>query len=123
MKTAFPTLLAILLLAGDRASAVENAVEVGLVRWGRDLDASLAQSSETGRPVFLLFQELVRIEPIVITLSIDQITMIAFFGYLTFSYYQYPVCSLNGRESMCNNNGCSTIHHTGNGGLNKLLSF
>ena len=35
-----------------------NPVEVGLVRWGRDLDAALKRSAETGRPVLVLFQEI-----------------------------------------------------------------
>lgn len=34
-----------------------NPVEVGYVGWGRDLNAALATSKESGRPVFLLFQE------------------------------------------------------------------
>ncbi len=32
--------------------------ELGRVHWGRDLDAALAASAETGKPVFLLFQEI-----------------------------------------------------------------
>ena len=39
------------------AAPAENPVEVGAVRWSRDLDGALAKSRETGRPVFLLFQE------------------------------------------------------------------
>lgn len=35
----------------------DNPVEVGHVRWGRDLDAAYAQSAETGKPVLVLFQE------------------------------------------------------------------
>ena len=34
-----------------------NPIEVGDVRWGRDLDAALANSAETGKPVLVLFQE------------------------------------------------------------------
>lgn len=33
------------------------ALETGLVKWGRDLDAALAQSEATGKPVLVLFQE------------------------------------------------------------------
>jgi len=33
-------------------------VEAGKVAWGRDLDASLASSRQTGKPVFALFQEI-----------------------------------------------------------------
>jgi hypothetical protein len=36
---------------------VENPVEVGAVRWGRDLAAAQQASGETGKPVLLLFQE------------------------------------------------------------------
>jgi hypothetical protein len=43
--------------AERQASTTANAVEVGTVRWGRDLDTALATSKSTGKPVFLLFQE------------------------------------------------------------------
>ena len=42
-------------LSADDRSA--NPVEVGKVAWGRDLDAALAESEESGKPVLLLFQE------------------------------------------------------------------
>jgi len=32
-------------------------VEVGEVNWGRDLNASLKSSGESGRPVLIFFQE------------------------------------------------------------------
>ncbi|MFT5107646.1 MAG: hypothetical protein ACI9UA_003280 [Pseudoalteromonas tetraodonis] len=32
-------------------------IEIGKVKWGRDLDAALAKSKKTGRPIFILFQE------------------------------------------------------------------
>jgi hypothetical protein len=35
-----------------------NPVEVGDVRWGRDFDAALERSSEDGKPVLVLFQEI-----------------------------------------------------------------
>jgi hypothetical protein len=35
-----------------------NPVEVGDVRWGRDFDAALRRSSEEGKPVLVLFQEI-----------------------------------------------------------------
>ena len=50
-------LAALLLLAVPHAGAEENPIETGLVEWSHDLDAALAASAETGRPVFLLFQE------------------------------------------------------------------
>lgn len=34
-----------------------SPIEIGKVEWGRDLDVALATSKETGKPVFLLFQE------------------------------------------------------------------
>lgn len=39
------------------AEATENPIEVGSVHWGRDLDAALDKSHQSGRPVFVLFQE------------------------------------------------------------------
>jgi hypothetical protein len=46
----------IIIIAPDN-EAKENLVEVGLVKWGRDLDGALKTSAETGRPVLVLFQE------------------------------------------------------------------
>ena len=37
---------------------VDQPVEIGHVRWGRDLDAALAASKQSGKPVLLLFQEI-----------------------------------------------------------------
>jgi hypothetical protein len=33
-------------------------IEAGKVNWGRDLDAALASSQQTGKPLFALFQEI-----------------------------------------------------------------
>ncbi|MCW0219188.1 MAG: thioredoxin family protein [Prosthecobacter sp.] len=41
--------------ASDTPSA--NPIEVGRVSWGRDVDVGLAEAKATGKPVFLLFQE------------------------------------------------------------------
>ncbi len=38
-------------------SPPDQPVEVGLVHWQRDFKAALAHSADTGKPVFLLFQE------------------------------------------------------------------
>jgi len=38
-------------------NAKENPIEVGSVHWGRDLETALKLSDATGRPVFVLFQE------------------------------------------------------------------
>lgn len=39
------------------AFASDNPIEVGAVDWGRDLEQAYKISGETGRPVFVLFQE------------------------------------------------------------------
>ncbi|MEM8954960.1 MAG: thioredoxin family protein, partial [Verrucomicrobiota bacterium] len=39
-------------------AAEKNPIEAGTVTWSRDLDAAFAKSKETGKPVFLLFQEI-----------------------------------------------------------------
>ena len=48
-------LLSLLLLAGCQASG--GPVEIGTVKWSRDLDKSLASSKKSGKSVFILFQE------------------------------------------------------------------
>ncbi len=35
----------------------DNVVEKGAVNWSNDLDAAKKLSAKTGRPIFLLFQE------------------------------------------------------------------
>lgn len=50
-------ILAALLISAQALAANENPIEVGSVTWGRDLDQALKLSGETGRPVFVLFQE------------------------------------------------------------------
>ncbi len=35
----------------------DEPVELGKVRWQRDLEAAKAKSAETGKPIFVLFQE------------------------------------------------------------------
>lgn len=37
--------------------SIQNPVEVGDVRWGRDFNAALQKSAKTGKPVLVLFQE------------------------------------------------------------------
>jgi hypothetical protein len=37
---------------------IENPIEVGDVRWGRDFDAALEGSAKTGKPILVLFQEI-----------------------------------------------------------------
>ena len=39
------------------AEGNKNPIEVGDVRWGRDLDAALMNSASSGKPVLVLFQE------------------------------------------------------------------
>jgi len=50
-------ILAVVLLLPYGLAANEKPIEIGSVNWGRDLDKALRLSGETGRPVFLLFQE------------------------------------------------------------------
>jgi len=38
--------------------AASNPIEAGTITWGRDLDAALAASKSTGKPIFALFQEI-----------------------------------------------------------------
>jgi len=40
------------------AGAVDGPIELGRVRWGRDVDAGFARARQTGQPVLLLFQEI-----------------------------------------------------------------
>ncbi|MEM7146351.1 MAG: VPGUxxT family thioredoxin-like (seleno)protein, type 2 [Verrucomicrobiota bacterium] len=62
MSTPRPTIitlaLAALTLSSPATRANPNPVEAGTVTWSRDLDAAFAQSKKTGKPVFLLFQEI-----------------------------------------------------------------
>ncbi|HEY1048175.1 MAG TPA: VPGUxxT family thioredoxin-like (seleno)protein, type 2 [Prosthecobacter sp.] len=39
-------------------NATSSPIEAGTVTWGRDLDAALALSRQSGKPVFALFQEI-----------------------------------------------------------------
>lgn len=57
MNWRFPLILMCLPLATHAQSNPNQPVEVGTITWGRDLEAALDQSRETGKPVFLLFQE------------------------------------------------------------------
>ncbi|MDF1712176.1 MAG: hypothetical protein P1U90_08045 [Akkermansiaceae bacterium] len=49
-------LLFLLFTTGCQAEP-SQAVELGTVKWSRDLDATLAASKKSGKPVLLLFQE------------------------------------------------------------------
>lgn len=37
--------------------APQQPVEIGLVPWGRDLEAAQKESADSGKPILLLFQE------------------------------------------------------------------
>jgi Thioredoxin-like len=50
-------ILAVVLMLPYGLNANETPIEIGSVKWGHDLDKALRLSGETGRPVFLLFQE------------------------------------------------------------------
>lgn len=55
---ALATTASALFIAGCEPDAkAANPVEIGTVRWGRDLEVALASSAATGKPVLLLFQE------------------------------------------------------------------
>ncbi len=43
---------------GAQTAAVNREPELGMVHWQRDFDAGLATAQQTGKPVFLLFQEI-----------------------------------------------------------------
>jgi len=47
--------VAVAVYAGE---TVINPIEIGDVRWGRDFDAALGNSAETGKPILILFQEI-----------------------------------------------------------------
>ena len=38
-------------------SPTKQRIELGTVKWTRDHDAALARAAKTGKPVFVLFQE------------------------------------------------------------------
>ncbi len=61
MKSPFlATLLCTMMIATTLtvfSAEVKNPVEIGDVRWGRDLPTALAQSASSGKPVLVLFQE------------------------------------------------------------------
>lgn len=44
-------------LLSFQAHAAANPVEVGEVEWGRDYEQALEKAKESGKPIFLLFQE------------------------------------------------------------------
>ena len=39
------------------ANKDDSRPELGTVKWGRDMDAAIEKSKESGKPVFALFQE------------------------------------------------------------------
>lgn len=49
-------LLLVFLVMGCRGEE-KQPIELGTVKWSRDLSATLASSKKSGKPVFLLFQE------------------------------------------------------------------
>ncbi|MGI9241785.1 MAG: VPGUxxT family thioredoxin-like (seleno)protein, type 2 [Verrucomicrobiales bacterium] len=49
--------LAISATVGKNTPGSSQPIEVGVVKWGRDFTASLAAAKRSGKPVFLLFQE------------------------------------------------------------------
>ena len=52
------TMMVLLVCATAYGSqTAQNPVEVGNVQWGRDFDAALRMSADSGKPVLVLFQE------------------------------------------------------------------
>lgn len=58
MKRLFASLFVMTAPLTCSAESSTQPVEAGKVAWGRDLDAALASSAKTGRPLFALFQEI-----------------------------------------------------------------
>jgi hypothetical protein len=58
MKSVFFALALMLPTLSCSAASTPQPEEAGKVAWGRDLDAALASSKQTGKPVFALFQEI-----------------------------------------------------------------
>lgn len=59
MPVSLPTILPVTFAAClvlSSCSRSENE-ETGKVKWGRDVDAAITAAGESGKPVFLLFQE------------------------------------------------------------------
>lgn len=52
-----PLLHPLLALAAAAAGVADAPPELGTVRFERDLDAALAAAKASGKPLFLLFQE------------------------------------------------------------------
>ncbi len=50
-------LLTCALMAATPIMAGDPPVELGAVRWGRDLSAAQHQSATSGKPILVLFQE------------------------------------------------------------------
>ncbi|MEJ6578279.1 MAG: hypothetical protein QNL33_19905 [Akkermansiaceae bacterium] len=50
-------MLALFCLLNSCQTAPEQPVELGTVKWSRDLDQSLAAAKASGKPVFLIFPE------------------------------------------------------------------
>jgi hypothetical protein len=46
-----------IVLTAFSGQTTENPIEVGDVQWGRDLEAALRNSANSGKPVLVLFQE------------------------------------------------------------------
>ncbi len=56
-KSGLIGLIGILAAVPGSIFGVDAAIEVGSVKWARDLDSALVESGKSGKPVLLLFQE------------------------------------------------------------------
>lgn len=57
LDSAIASIIAILSVSCQPQAYAENPEEVGKVTWGRDYEAALKTAKSTGKPIFLLFQE------------------------------------------------------------------
>jgi len=57
MRVLITLLLLIFCATAYGSQKAQNPVEVGDVHWGRDFEAALKMSAESGKPVLVLFQE------------------------------------------------------------------
>ena len=58
MKLLSIFIILVISVAAYGGETPKNPIEAGDVRWGRDLDAALTRSANTGKPVLILFQEI-----------------------------------------------------------------
>ena len=58
MRVFIAILISAIVMTAVSGEALDNPIEVGDVKWGRDLESALKNSADTGKPVLVLFQEI-----------------------------------------------------------------